>query len=40
MSITVTLSEEAKRGIIFKACLDAKNKFNPDAVIEWLPLET
>ena len=35
MSMKITLSEDAKRQIIFKACIDAKKKFLPDAIVDW-----
>jgi hypothetical protein len=31
----VTLSEEAKRQILFEACVNAKNKFCPNAIVSW-----
>jgi hypothetical protein len=36
MSVKITLSENAKRQIIFHACLDAKNKFYPNAIVNWV----
>lgn len=36
MSMTITLSEDAKRQILFHTCLDAKNKFIPDAIVNWV----
>lgn len=31
----INLSESAKRQIIFQACIDAKKKFVPEAIVNW-----